>query len=170
MSQLAIDKLKDRFGDAVLGTHSHRGDDTAIVDRTVLVEVVKFLREDAELGFNMLIDLFGVDCVGLAGRTVLERGSHERFEVVYHFLALGPKKQRVRIKVPVSEADCAVDSITSVWPGADWYERECWDMYGIKFAGHPNLKRIMLYDTFVGHPLRKDYVVNKRQPRVGTPH
>lgn len=165
MSQLAIDKLKAHFGDAVLSTSNHRGDDTAVVDKKSIVEVVKFLQHDQELGFNMLIDLFGVDCVGLTGRAV-----PERFEVVYHFLAIGPTKHRVRIKVPVAESDCVVDSITAVWPGADWYERECWDMYGIKFAGHPNLKRILMYEGFEGHPLRKDYVTNKRQPLVGTPH
>ena len=92
-----------------------------------------------------------------------------RFVVVYHFFSL-PLKHRLRVEVPVGEveeADAEVDSLTSVWASADWLEREVWDMFGIRFRGHPNLKRILLYDEFVGHPLRKDYPVNRRQPLIG---
>ncbi|MBI3263222.1 MAG: NADH-quinone oxidoreductase subunit C [Acidobacteria bacterium] len=92
-----------------------------------------------------------------------------RFVVVYHLFSL-PLKHRLRLEVPVEdveEADPEVDSVTSVWAGADWLEREVWDMFGIRFRGHPNLKRILMYDEFVGHPLRKDYPVNKRQPLIG---
>ena len=89
-----------------------------------------------------------------------------RFVVVYHFFSL-PLKHRLRVEVPVEEADAEVDSLTSEWPSADWLEREVWDMFGIRFRGHPNLKRILLYDEFVGHPLRKDYPVNRRQPLIG---
>jgi NADH-quinone oxidoreductase subunit C len=71
------------------------------------------------------------------------------------------------VEVPVDEDDPEVDSLTSLWAGADWLEREVWDMFGIRFRGHPNLKRILMYDEFVGHPLRKDYAVNKRQPLIG---
>ena len=89
-----------------------------------------------------------------------------RFVVVYHLFSL-PLKHRLRLQVPVEEADAEVDSLTSLWPGADWLEREVWDMFGIRFRGHQNLKRILLYEGFVGHPLRKDYPVNKRQPLIG---
>ena len=92
-----------------------------------------------------------------------------RFVVVYHFFSL-PLKHRLRLEVPVGEVEEAepeVDSLTSLWAGADWLEREVWDMFGIRFRGHPNLKRILMYDEFVGHPLRKDYPVNKRQPLIG---
>ena len=89
-----------------------------------------------------------------------------RFEVVYHFFSLA-KKHRVRIKVPAEAKNPEVDSIVSLWAGADWYEREVWDMFGIKFRGHPNLKRILMYEEFQGHPLRKDYPIQKRQPLIG---
>jgi NADH-quinone oxidoreductase subunit C len=69
--------------------------------------------------------------------------------------------------VPVAETEAQVDSLTALWPAADWLEREVWDMFGIRFAGHPHLKRILLYAEFQGHPLRKDYPVNKRQPLIG---
>jgi NADH-quinone oxidoreductase subunit C len=92
--------------------------------------------------------------------------SHARFAVVYHLYSL-PLKHRLRVVVPVEEDDPEVASATSVWASADWLEREVWDMFGIRFEGHPNLKRILMYDEFVGHPLRKDYPVNKRQPLIG---
>ncbi len=98
-----------------------------------------------------------------------------RFVVVYHFYSQ-EHKHRLRLVVPVEEpartagpTGCAgeLDSITSLWAGADWLEREVWDMFGIRFQGHPNLKRILMYKEFEGHPLRKDYPVNKRQPLIG---
>jgi NADH-quinone oxidoreductase subunit C len=92
-----------------------------------------------------------------------------RFVVVYHFFSL-PLKHRLRLEVALEkaeEADLEVDSLSSLWAGADWLEREVWDMFGIRFRGHRNLKRILMYEGFVGHPLRKDYPVNKRQPLIG---
>jgi NADH-quinone oxidoreductase subunit C len=89
-----------------------------------------------------------------------------RFAIVYHFFSLS-LKHRLRVEVPVEEDDPEVDSLTSLWAGADWLEREVWDMFGIRFRGHPNLTRILMYEEFVGHPLRKDYAVNKRQPLIG---
>jgi NADH-quinone oxidoreductase subunit C len=95
----------------------------------------------------------------------LDRGG-PRFEVVYHFYSM-PFNRRLRVKALVSEEDCELDTVVRLWPGADWYEREVWDMFGIRFKGHPHLKRILMYEEFKGHPLRKDYPVNKRQPLVG---
>ena len=92
----------------------------------------------------------------------------ERFEVVYHFYSV-EKNHRFRVKISVDEKDCIVDSITPLWKSANWYEREVWDLYGIKFRDHPNLRRILMYEGFKGHPLRKDYPINKRQPLIG-PH
>ena len=92
-----------------------------------------------------------------------------RFVVVYHFFSL-PLKHRLRLEIPVGEVEEAepeVDSLSSLWASADWLEREVWDMFGIRFRGHSNLKRILMYDGFTGHPLRKDYPVNKRQPLIG---
>ena len=86
--------------------------------------------------------------------------------MVYHLLSLSAKR-RLRIKVRVDESNPEIDSMTSLWGSANWLEREVWDMFGIRFTGHPNLKRILMYEEFQGHPLRKDYPVNKRQPLIG---
>ncbi len=86
--------------------------------------------------------------------------------MVYHFYSL-PRRARLRVKLPVSEDQPEVDSLTSLWKSANWYEREVWDMFGIRFRGHPNLKRILMYEGFEGHPLRKDYPIKKRQPLIG---
>jgi NADH-quinone oxidoreductase subunit C len=156
-----LDALRARFGDAVLETHTHRGDATAVVTREAVLDVLAHCREAPELAFEMLMDLTAVDYSRYPGR---EDGP--RFEVVYHLYSL-THNHRVRIKVPVGEDDPVVPSATRLWPIADWMEREVWDMFGIRFAGHPNLRRLLLYDSFVGHPLRKDYPINRRQPLIG---
>jgi NADH-quinone oxidoreductase subunit C len=92
-------------------------------------------------------------------------GTEPRFEVVYNLLSI-PRTARIRLRVKVPEGDCAVPSVTGVWRGADWFERYCFDMYGIRFTGHPDLRRLFMYDEFVGHPLRKDYPLRGRQPLV----
>ncbi len=152
----ALRRLVEKFGDAVVSTHSDFGDDTALVRREKIVEICAFLRDDPELLFDLAMDLTGVDYLGEA----------PRFEVVYHLYSL-EKKHRVRIKVRLHGEDPTIDSVASVWPGMNWYEREAYDMYGIVFRNHPNLKRILMYEGFVGHPLRKDYPKAKRQPTVG---
>ena len=163
MSQLVLDRLGATFkAGEIIQVGSQHGDEWARVRRDAWVPVATFLRDDPELQFNMLIDLFGID--------YLEMEREVRFEVVYHFYSLGKKKHRVRIRVPVDADDAVVDSIVSEWPGANWFERECWDMFGVAFRGHPNLRRILMYDGFEGHPLRKDYPYNRRQPLIGTPH
>jgi len=93
-------------------------------------------------------------------------GPDHRFEVVYHFYSRS-KNHRLRVKVPLAAEDPAVPSLTGLWKSADWFEREVWDMFGIRFEGHPHLTRILMYEPFEGHPLRKDYPVNKRQPLIG---
>ncbi len=155
---LTLRKLREKFADQILETHSYRGDDTAVIAPQALVALCSFLKQDPELDYNFLMDLTAVDGLGLKLKP--------RFEVVYHFFSLS-KKHRVRIKVPADEKNPQVDSIVALWPGADWYEREVWDMFGIKFRGHPNLKRILMYEEFQGHPLRKDYPIHKRQPLIG---
>lgn len=153
---VVLAKLKERFGDAVVATHSDFGDDTAVVRRERIVEICTFLRDDPDTAFDFAADLTGVDHLG----------EEPRFEVVYHLYSL-EKRHRVRIKARVPEQDPVIDSVVPVWVGMDWYEREAYDMYGIVFRGHPNLKRILLYEGFVGHPLRKDYPKAKRQPTIG---
>jgi NADH-quinone oxidoreductase subunit C len=156
---IVLEKLKERFGDAILAVHSDLGDDTALVARERIVEIMTFLRDDPALKFNFAMDLTGVDYLG----------ETPRFEVVYHLYSM-ERKARVRIKARLPEEDPTIDSIIGVWVSMDWYEREAFDMYGIRFNGHPNLKRILLYEQFVGHPLRKDYPKTKRQPIIGPEH
>lgn len=153
---IVLAKLAERFGGEVVSTHSDFGDDTALVRRERIVDICAFLRDDADCRFDFAMDLTGVDYLG----------ETPRFEVVYHLYSL-KNRQRVRIKVRLREEDPAIDSVVPVWPGIDWYEREAYDMYGIVFRNHPNLKRILMYEGFVGHPLRKDYPKAKRQPTVG---
>jgi len=153
---LVLEKLTGKFGPDIVSTHSNFGDDTALVRRERILEILTFLRDDPELLFDFAMDLTGVDYLG----------EEPRFEVVYHLYSL-EKKRRVRIKVRLHEDDPVIDTAVSVWPGIDWYEREAWDMYGIFFRGHPNLKRILMYEAFEGHPLRKDYPKAKRQPTIG---
>jgi NADH-quinone oxidoreductase subunit C len=148
--------LKDRFGAAVPDCGLDRGDLTALVLRDSLHEIAVFLKNTPGLDFQMLIDLCGVD--------YLPR--KPRFEVVYQFHCL-ERNERLRLKVQIEESDCEVDSLADLYPIADWLEREAWDMFGVVFRGHPNLKRLLMYDSFVGHPLRRDYPVNKRQPIIG---
>ena len=139
-------KIKERFPESVVSHHAFRGDQTVTVHREFLYLIMQFLRNDDDLRFNILVDLTAVD----------DHGSGYRFEVVYHLYSL-EKNHRVRIKVPLLERDAVVDSLVPFWPCADWYEREVWDMFGIRFNGHPDLRRILLYEEFEGHPLRKDY-------------
>ena len=152
-----IDMVELHYKDAIIDSHNFRGDQTITVQKNVLVDLFKFLRDNPALDFNFLMDLTAVD--------YLNRKDN-RFEVVYHFYSL-KHNDRLRVKVPVSEEDCAIDSVSSLWKTANWYEREVWDLYGIKFNDHPDMRRILLYEEFKGHPLRKDYPINKRQPLIG---
>ncbi len=154
MSAKALERLQARFPNEIVSTHAQQGDETAVVKRDHLVDVLTFLRDEPELKFDMPVDLTVVDWF---------RQREPRFDVVYHLLST-KTRQRVRLKVQVDEDDARVPSSFSVWPGFDWYEREAYDLYGVVFEGHPNLKRILMYEGFEGHPLRKDYPINKRQP------
>jgi NADH-quinone oxidoreductase subunit C len=146
--------IKEHLGDEILNTHSQFGQDTVVVSETALLKLGEYLKGD--LGFEVLMDVTAVD----------HWKSRPRFEVVYHFLSL-KKVERLRVKVPVDEPDPEVSSLVDLWPSADWYEREVFDMFGVNFRGHPNLKRILMYPEFEGHPLRKDYPITKRQPIIG---
>lgn len=153
-----INKLRERFGDAVVETHAHRGDATAVVSPERYHEAVLFLHDDPDCAFDFLTDIAGLDR--------LKMKKTPRFEVVLHLYSR-KHNARFRLKTrPASDKAPEVDSIVDIFLGANWPEREVYDMFGIKFTGHPNLKRILMYEEFVGHPLRKDYPVNKRQPRI----
>jgi NADH-quinone oxidoreductase subunit C len=184
-----IQAVSERFPAAVKTSHMYRGDATVVLRRESLLGVARVLKEDPAFEMNFLMDLTAVDysCFGKKSSPAFFSSSGvmvspspvipdadpwpgptgpERFVVVYHLYSL-PLKHRLRLEVPVEEADAEVDSLTSIWGGANWLEREVWDMFGIRFRAHPNLIRILMYEEFAGHPLRKDYPVNKRQPLIG---
>jgi NADH-quinone oxidoreductase subunit C len=159
-----LQRLRDRLGAAVVETHEHRGDTTAVVDGAAVVAVLRACRDEPALAFDVLMDLTAVDYQRYPGR---EDGP--RFEVVYHLYSLA-HNHRLRVKVRVDEDDATVPTAVDLWPIANWLEREVWDMFGIRFAGHPDLRRLLMYEEFVGHPLRKDYPINRRQPLIGPRH
>jgi NADH-quinone oxidoreductase subunit C len=153
---LAHRKIEEKYPQAVLDSHAQHGDETLILRKEAILDVARLLKEDSELQFNFLMDITAVDYLG----------RHPRFEIVYHFLSL-PFSRRLRIKLQSDDLYPTVKSLTPLWKTANWLERECFDLYGIRFEGHPNLTRIMLYEGFEGHPLRKDYPKTKRQPLIG---
>lgn len=156
MAHIVLQRLRRKFGEAIVDTHEQHGDATAVVSVERLRSIAEFLRDDPELAFNLPVDCTAVD---QHGREAI------RFEVVWHLYSL-QHGHRVRLKVRVPDSDPVCPSLTPVWCGMNWHERECWDMYGIRFTGHPNLKRILMYEQFEGHPLRKDYPIDKRQPLI----
>ncbi len=159
MSSAALERAKDLLGPIVLSSHAYRGDETIVVDAKKILEVMRTLRDDATLQLNFLVDLTAVDYLG----------REPRFEVVYHLRSM-LSGDRLRVKAPLADLEDGsnpiIDSIAELWATANWFEREVWDLYGIKFANHPDLRRILMYEEFVGHPLRKDYPKEKRQPLV----
>jgi NADH-quinone oxidoreductase subunit C len=156
MSQKILDRLQEKFPDAVLSTSSFRGDESAIIKRERALDVLRFLHDDSECQLDMARTMTAIDWLGRDG---------DRFEVVYQLYSI-TLKHGLRVKVPVSEDDASIDTCTTLWPGMNWAEREIWDMYGIKFRGHPDLRRMFMYEEFVGHPLRKDYPKERRQPLI----
>jgi NADH-quinone oxidoreductase subunit C len=154
-------RLRGRLGARLLDTHEHHGDHTAVITPEGIVDALRFCRDEPDLGFDMLMDLTAVDYLKYPGR---EDGP--RFDVVYHLYSV-THNHRVRLKVPVEQDAPSVPTATALWPIANWLEREVWDMYGIRFDGHPDLRRLLLYEEFVGHPLRKDYPMERRQPLIG---
>jgi NADH-quinone oxidoreductase subunit C len=192
MNSPLIEIVTDQFPTAVTGSHVYCGDQTVILRKAFLREVAEFVQADQALQMNFLMDVTAVDYLtfdkGPAPAFFASSGvdvrpspqiptkvawpgppSESRFAVVYHFYSL-KHKHRLRLVVPVEESDPELDSLTSLWAGANWLEREIWDMYGIRFSGHPDLKRILMYEEFKGHPLRKDYPINKRQPLMEQIH
>jgi NADH-quinone oxidoreductase subunit C len=133
---------------AVTGAKFDRDEMTIYVDRANIRGACKLLRDDMECAFNFLSDVTCVDWYP----------AEPRFEVVYHLLSI-PNKERVRLKVRLESASPAVESLTPIWPAANYFEREIFDLFGIRFTGHPYLRRILMPEEWEGHPLRKDYPV-----------
>ncbi|MBN2325891.1 MAG: NADH-quinone oxidoreductase subunit C [Candidatus Omnitrophica bacterium] len=133
-----------------------RGELTLYVKPDRIVEVCKALRDHADLVFDMISDLTAVDHL-----QEMKEGE-PRFHVVYHLFST-KMKHRIRLKAPVWEQSPEIDTVMSVWCGANWHERECFDMFGILFRGHPDLRRILMPEDWEGHPLRKDYPVSGQE-------
>ena len=156
MSKALIELIKKNFGAAVLETHSLHGDDTVVVEVAAWKEVARFIRDTPSVSMDMLTDFTAVDFP--------ER--EPRFEIVAHFYSLS-KGHRLRLKTRTGDSegdDAEVESLCDLWASANWMEREAFDMFGVIFKNHPDLRRILMYPEFEGHPLRKDYPADKIQP------
>ena len=156
MSKKVIDRLESVFGARILAKSDFRGDDEAIVAPADWLEVARFLRDDEECAMSHYLDMTATDYP--------VREDLPRFDVLL-FVRSASKNHRVRLKTRVADGQ-ALDSLFPVWAGASWSEREIFDMFGITFTGHPDLRRILMYPEFEGHPLRKDYPIEKTQPLV----
>ena len=143
-----LERLRAWRADAIEGARLDRNELTITMRREAIREACELLRQSPELKFNFLSDLTCVD------RHPLE----PRFEIIYHLLSHA-RKQRLRLKVKLGGGDATLESITPVWPAANYFEREIFDLFGVRFLGHPNLRRLLMPDNWDGHPLRKDYPV-----------
>jgi NADH-quinone oxidoreductase subunit C len=158
MAKALIDFVTRRFPSVVLDSHSQHGDDTVVVDPKHWYAVHAALRDDVAADMQMLVDLTAVDFPRHL----------PRFEVITHLVSLR-LGHRLRVKARVGDGDgenAVIDSLTPLWASANWAERECFDTMGVRFTGHPDLRRILLYPEFEGHPLRKDYPAEQTQPLV----
>jgi len=155
MSQAVVDRLNTQFGERVLETSDAFGDHEVVVALKDWAEVAQFMKDDADIRMDHFIDLTAVDYP--------ERET-ARFDLVL-MTRSSVTCARIRLRTYVKDGE-EPGTLSSIWSGANWAEREVWDMFGIKFAGHPDMRRILLYEEFVGHPLRKDYPIDKAQPLV----
>ncbi|MCB0309919.1 MAG: NADH-quinone oxidoreductase subunit C [Bdellovibrionales bacterium] len=159
-SALLLDLLRSKLGTQFSELRFERGHVVARVAREGMLDFFQLLKIDTQLDFNMLLSVTVVDWMDQA---------EERFEVVYHLLSI-PNRYRLRVKIWAPETSPEVESLCSLWSSANFMEREAWDMYGVVFRNHPDLRRILTYDEFKGYPLRKDYPVQGKQPRVKMLH
>jgi NADH-quinone oxidoreductase subunit C len=144
-NNLTINKLKEKFPNSILGVATFRGEFTVTVPKEEILQICKFLHSDPDLQYHLLTDLCGLDLFPQV----------PRFEVVYHLCSI-KNHQRLRLRVKVGDNE-SISSVESIWKAANWDEREAYDLFGILFKNHPDLRRILLWDGFEGHPLRKDY-------------
>lgn len=153
----AVIKLREKFAASVLDVREFRGEVTITVKREDIVEICNFLK--SSLAYNLCTDVTAVDYLGK---------QDPRFMIVYNLYSI-PNKDRLRVKAGVPESDCTIDTVSCVWNSANWLEREVYDLMGITFNGHPDLRRILMTDDWVGHPLRKDYPLQgpDREPYKG---
>jgi NADH-quinone oxidoreductase subunit C len=152
LKELILQKLKENFPGIDFIVNNYRDELTISFDKSYIWSVSKFIKEDSDLQFKLCEDITAVDWAK----------RKDRFTVVYHIFSL-KNNFRLRLKVNVDESDCSVDSVSSVWKTANWHERETYDMYGINFNNHPDLRRMYMPEEFEHHPLRKDF------PLMGIP-
>ncbi|MBI2486431.1 MAG: NADH-quinone oxidoreductase subunit C [Deltaproteobacteria bacterium] len=152
---VVIDALKTNLPDTILDVKTFRGETTLLIKKEKIREVCHYLKKDFD--FKFVVDITAVDYLEF---------KRPRFEVIYYLHRFGPEfdeNMRIRLKVEVSEEDLKVDSVVPVWSGANWLEREVYDMFGIEFVGHPDLRRILMPEDYEPFPLRKDFDVRDRE-------
>jgi len=172
-----LENLKNHFGNKIISAQINKGMEEVSVNKDAVHEVMSYLKAQ---GYDLYLDMCGVDYLRISSTLnqknpvstasgydpsssgLLSHNQAFRFEVVYHIYSLSAKK-RIRVRALLSEEDLKVKSVVDVYPAANWFEREAFDMYGIHFDGHPNLKRLLTWNEFEGHPLRKDYPIDRRQ-------
>lgn len=156
-----ISSIKKKFPDSFIRTEEHRNDLTLVVKKNDITSIMKFLMESEETAFDFLVDITAVD--------YLKLGGDERFAVIYHLLS-HTYYYRLRVKVWIPEEDTmTVDTMLPLWKTANWMEREVSELFGIKFDGHPDLRKLLLPEDFPGYPLRKDYPVEGQGYRSNFP-
>ena len=153
----AVVKLKEKFASSIIEVVEFRDEVTVTVKKQDILNVLSFLKQS--LQYNLLTDVTAVDYLGK---------KEERFMMVYQLYSI-PNKDKLRVKAPVSEGECHIQSASQVWATANWLEREVYDLFGITFENHPDLRRILMTPEWEGHPLRKDYPLQgpDREPYKG---
>ncbi|MCI5064165.1 NADH-quinone oxidoreductase subunit C [bacterium] len=155
-SKELLARLQDKLGSYLVRSELSLGDAEVEISAESAGEFFRLLKLDSELGFNVFLDVTAVDWMD---------SRDERFELVYHLMS-HPRLDRIRVKISLPESSPKVASVAELWAAANFMEREVYDMYGIDFIGHPDQRRILMYDEFTGYPLRKDYPVQGKQPRI----
>jgi NADH-quinone oxidoreductase subunit C len=154
------DRLRAEFPDEILCSYSNQGQMAVVVRPGHIIEILRWLRDTPDLRMNHLRSLCGVDNVRRKDPGL------SRFEVVYNLYSISLRHE-IRVRAEVGDKDPAIDSVVELWPGANWLERETYDLFGIRFNSHPDLRRVLLPDDWVGHPLRKDYPLKGKEEWAG---
>lgn len=161
MESMAIaDRLRAEFPGEILHSYANQGQTAVVIRSGRIVDILRWLRDTDDLRMNHLRSLCGVD------NARRKDPGLTRFEVVYNLYSI-PLRHEIRLRAEVGDKDPAIDSVVCLWAGADWLERETFDLMGIRFNGHPDLRRVLLPDDWKGHPLRKDYPLKGKEEWAG---